>query len=102
MIKYMKTLGFDVNNDMFEKHSWYFRNALVRANYNDLKNGIYATNEYLEKFFGNLLMGTEYELKNRYMHVGYVSGSESFQSVREPETKYEVETLEKGMYMKSE
>ncbi len=64
MIKHMKTLGFDVNNDMFEKHSWYFRNALVRANYNDLKNGIYATNEYLEKFFGNLLMGTEYELRD--------------------------------------
>lgn len=64
MIKYMKTLGFDVNNDMFEKHSWYFRNALVRANYNDLKNGIYATNEYLEKFFGNLLMETEYELRD--------------------------------------
>lgn len=102
MIKYMKTLGFDVNNDMFEKHSWYFRNALVRANYNDLKNGIYATNEYLEKFFGNLLMGTEYELKNRYMHVGYVLGNENIQSVREPETKYEVETLEKGMYLKSE
>lgn len=102
MIKYMKTLGFDVNNDMFEKHSWYFRNALVRANYNDLKNGIYATNEYLEKFFGNLLMGTEYELKNRYMHVGYVLGNENYQSVREPETKYEVETLEKGMYLKSE
>lgn len=102
MIKYMKTLGFDVNNDMFEKHSWYFRNALVRANYNDLKNGIYATNEYLEKFFGNLLMETEYELKNRYMHVGYVLGNENIQSVREPETKYEVETLEKGMYLKSE
>lgn len=46
---------------------------MVRANYNDLKNGIYATTKYLELFFSNLLMGTNYELKNRYMHVDYVS-----------------------------
>ncbi len=71
MIKYMKTFGFEVDNDAFEKHSWYFRNALVRANYNDLKNGVYATTKYLELFFSNLLMGTEHELKNRYLHVDY-------------------------------
>ena len=50
-----------------------YRNALVRANYNDLKNGIHATTKYLEMFFSNLLMRTDYELKNRYMHVDYVS-----------------------------
>ena len=72
VIKYMKTLGFEVNNDAFEKHSWYFRNALVRANYNDLKNGVHATTKFLEMFFDNLLMGTKHELKNRYMHVDYV------------------------------
>lgn len=68
----MKTFGLKADKDVFKKHSWYFRNALVRANYNDLKNGIYATTKYLEMFFSNLLMGTEYELKNRYMHVDYV------------------------------
>ena len=73
MIKYMKTFGFSVNNDAFEKNSWYFRNALVRANYNDLQNGIHATTKFLELFFDNLLLGTEYELKNRYMHVDYVT-----------------------------
>lgn len=72
MIKYMKTFGFEVNNDAFENHSWYFRNALVRANYNDLKNGVHATTKYLEIFFNNLLMGTKFELKNRYMHVDYL------------------------------
>lgn len=72
MIKYMKTFGFSVNNDAFEKNSWYFRNALVRANYNDLQNGIHATTKFLELFFDNLLLGTKYELKNRYMHVDYV------------------------------
>ena len=46
------------------RDTWYFRNALVRANYNDLKNGIYATTKFLEVFFSNLLMGTDYELKN--------------------------------------
>ena len=73
IIKYMKTFGLKVDNDAFKKHSWYFRNALVRANYNDLKNGIHATTKYLEMFFSNLLMGTDYELKNRYMHVDYVA-----------------------------
>lgn len=72
MIKYMKTFGMNVENDAFKSHSWYFRNALVRANYNDLRNGIYATTKYLELFFSNLLLGTNYELKNRYMHVDYV------------------------------
>ena len=72
MIKYMKTFGLIVDNDAFKKHSWYFRNALVRANYSDLKRGIHATTKYLEMFFSNLLMATDYELKNRYMHVDYV------------------------------
>jgi len=68
-IKYMRTLGFDVTNDLFAEHSWYFRNALVRANYNDLKNNIYATNEYLDRFFDNLILGEKNVLKNREMHV---------------------------------
>ena len=50
VIKYMKTFGLEVSNDVFAEHSWYFRNALVRANYNNLKNGIHATTEYLELF----------------------------------------------------
>ncbi|WP_317300740.1 Fic family protein [Allobaculum stercoricanis] len=53
-IKYLRTLGFEVTNDIFAKNAWYFRNALVRANYNDLKNGIHETTEYLELFLHNL------------------------------------------------
>lgn len=75
MIQYLKSLGFQVNNDMFALHSWYLRNALVRANYNDFKNNIYATTEYLEQFFGNLLLGEGNELKNRYMHLDYSGGT---------------------------
>ena len=71
IVKYLKTFGFSVNNDVFAANSWYFRNALVRANYNNLQKGIHATSEYLEMFFENLLLGTQHELKNRYLHVEY-------------------------------
>ena len=77
MIKYMKTFGFRINNDAFRENSWYFRNALVRANYNDLQKGIHSTTKFLELFFANLLLGTNHELKNRYMHVDYVEENAS-------------------------
>ena len=92
MIEYMKTFGFKVNNDAFEKNSWYFRNALVRANYNDLQNGVHATTKFLELFFSNLILGTEYELKNRYMHVDYVD--DNSQSVTPKAPKSQFDTLE--------
>jgi fido (protein-threonine AMPylation protein) len=64
-IKYLRTLGFDVTNDIFAENAWYFRNSLVRANYNDLKNGIYETTEFLEAFLRNLLLGEDHPLYNR-------------------------------------
>ena len=70
-IKYLQTFGYNVDNDLFAKHSWYFRNALVRANFNDFKNNIKATTEYLMKFFGNLLFGEHNDLKNRMMHIKF-------------------------------
>jgi fido (protein-threonine AMPylation protein) len=93
MIKYMKTFGFRVNNDAFEKHSWYFRNALVRANYNDLQKGVHSTTKYLEMFFGNLLLGTNYELKNRYMHVDFVDENNS-QSAKSKISKCQTDTMD--------
>ncbi len=68
-IKYLRTLGFDATNDIFAKNAWYFRNALVRANYNDLKNGVHETTEYLELFLRNLLLDEKNELHNRAMHI---------------------------------
>ena len=68
-IKYLRTLGFEATNDIFADNSWYFRNALVRANYNDLKNGIHETTEYVELFLRNLLLDEKNELHNRSMHV---------------------------------
>ena len=68
-IKYLQTLGFDVTNDIFAENAWYFRNALVRANYNDLKNGIYETTEFLELFLRNLLLNEHHPLHNRTLHI---------------------------------
>ncbi|MDG2942887.1 Fic family protein [Exercitatus varius] len=68
-IKYLKTLGFNVTNDIFAENSWYFRNALVRANYNNLAKGVYETNEYLILFLRNLLLGENNLLSNRQLHI---------------------------------
>ncbi|MDR0491359.1 MAG: Fic family protein [Oscillospiraceae bacterium] len=68
-IKYLRMFGFDAANDTFEQHSKYFRNALVRANYNNAKLGITATREYLDLFFGNLLFGERNGLKSRELHI---------------------------------
>ncbi len=68
-IQYLRSIGFDITNDMFAKHSWYFRNALVRANYKNALKGIDYTPVYLERFFRNLLLGERWDLRNRYLHI---------------------------------
>lgn len=68
-IKYLQSIGFKADNRMFEEHSWYFRNALVRANYKNVAKGISQDCHFLELFFRNLLMGENNELKNRYLLV---------------------------------
>ncbi len=69
IIQYLRSLGFEVTNDMFAKHSWYFRNALVRANYKSAVKGIDYSPIYLERFFRNLLLGEQWDLRNRYLHI---------------------------------
>ena len=68
-IQYLRSIGFDIDNDLFAKHSWYFRNALVRANYKNARLGIDYTPIYLERFFRNLLLGEQWDLRNRYLHI---------------------------------
>ncbi|MDY6394715.1 MAG: Fic family protein [Bacteroidales bacterium] len=68
-IKYLRYLGFSVNNDLFELHSWYFRNALVRANYRNVVKGVEREPIFLIRFFRNLILGEENILKNRYMMI---------------------------------
>ena len=69
IIKYLDTLGLHTNNEMFERFAKYFRNALVRANYQNLDKNIPYTMEYLNKFFGNLLLGEKNRLDNREMQI---------------------------------
>lgn len=90
-IKYLRTLGFDVTNDIFAENAWYFRNSLVRANYNDLKNDIYETTEYLETFLRNLLLNENHPLHNRTLHI-----SGAFKEMAKPDietSKPDIENL---------
>lgn len=73
VIKYLRAMGYKVDNEPFKRHSWYFRNALVRANYEDVTKGVSPTTTYLERFFDNLLCAEQYELKNRYLHLDWHS-----------------------------
>ena len=85
-IKYLRTFGFDIANDIFAKNAWYFRNALVRANFNNLKLGIHATQEYLDRFFANLLLGEKNDLKSRDLLV--TAAEEANDPVNDPATGY--------------
>lgn len=88
MIKYLRTLGFNVVNDVFADNSWYFRNALVRANYSDLTQGITETTIYLVNFFRSMLLGEEHDLRNRMMHIEWKKTQDitEIQSANESDT----------------
>ena len=75
-IKYLRTLGFSATNDIFAENAWYFRNALVRANYTNLQKGIHETTEYLEAFLRNLLLNEKNELHNRNLHISGLLNNE--------------------------
>lgn len=80
-----------MTNEIFAENSWYFRNALVRANYNDVKNGIYETTEFLEIFLRNLLLNEKNELKNRTMLITFISNEPSKANIEVQ--KANIETL---------
>ena len=108
-IKYLGTLGFSVTNDIFAENAWYFRNALVRANYTNLQKGIHETTEYLEAFLRNLLLNEKNELHNRNLHISGLLNEEKVdigdskvdienEKVDIQETKVDIESVlsEKG------
>lgn len=86
--RHHRTLGFNVVNDMFADNSWYFRNALVRANYSDLIQGITETTIYLVNFFRSMLLGEEHDLRNRMMHIEWKKTQDitEIQSANESDT----------------
>lgn len=75
LIKYLKFFGFPVNNAPFAKNAWYFRNALVRANWSNMMLDIQSSTLPLEHFLRNVILGTNFELKNRRLHILYKDGS---------------------------
>ena len=89
-IKYLRTLGFSATNDIFAENAWYFRNALVRANYTNLQKGIHETTEYLEIFLRNLLLNERNELHNRNLHI---SGLMNIEKVDIEEMEVDIENL---------
>ncbi len=76
LIKYLRSFGYSISNELFASHSWYFRNALVRANYFNREKGIVPNGKYLEAFLRNLILGEHNELRNHYLHVDYLAQSE--------------------------
>ena len=90
-IKYLRFLGFEATNDIFAENAWYFRNSLVRANYNDLKNGIHETTEFLELFLRNLLLDEQNELHNRAMHISGKFANYSESSMKSQKADIETE-----------
>ena len=72
----IRSLGFSATNDIFAENTWYFRNALVRANYTNLQKGIHETTEYLEAFLRNLLLNEKNELHNRNLHINGILNEE--------------------------
>ena len=72
----IRSLGFSATNDIFAENAWYFRNALVRANYTNLQKGIHETTEYLEAFLRNLLLNEKNELHNRNLHINGILNEE--------------------------
>jgi len=88
-IKYLRTLGFSATNDIFSENVWYFRNALVRANYTNLQKNIHETTEYLEVFLRNLLLNENNELHNPNL---YISGLLSDEKVVIRDQKVDIET----------
>jgi len=87
-IKYLRTLGFAATNDIFAENAWYFRNALVRANYTNLQKDIHETTKYLELFLRNLLLNEQNELQNRNLHI---SGLLNNEKVDIQDTKVDIE-----------
>ncbi len=101
-IKYLRTLGFSATNDIFAENAWYFRNALVRANYTNLQKGIHETTEYLEIFLRNLLLNEKNELHNRNLHISGLLDEEKVDiddkkvDIEKPKVDIESVLLESG------
>ena len=97
-------MGFDVTNDIFATNSWYFRNSLVRANYNNLSRGVRETTEFLELFLRNLLLKEHNELKNRYAHIRWETIKQDIVNEKQEirATKQDIQAQKQGIQEKEQ
>ena len=101
-IQYLRSLGYEVNNDMFAQHSWYFRNALVRANYRNIQKGIEYSPVYLVRFFRNLLLKDGWVLKNRYLHIRPTDDWKEQPNLKDPHYNKTLQKVDRKGGQKSE
>ena len=101
-IQYLRSLGYEVNNEMFAKHSWYFRNALVRANYRNIQKGIEYSPVYLVRFFRNLLLKDGWVLKNRYLHIRPTDDWKEQPNLKDPHYNKTLQKVDRKSGQKSE
>ena len=101
-IQYLRSLGYEVNNDMFAQHSWYFRNALVRANYRNIQKGIEYSPVYLVRFFRNLLLKDGWVLKNRYLHIRPTDDWKEQPNLKDPHYNKTLQEVDRKGGQKSE
>ena len=101
-IQYLRSLGYEVNNDMFAQHSWYFRNALVRANYRNIQKGIEYSPVYLVRFFRNLLLKDGWVLKNRYLHIRPTDDWKEQPNLKDPHYNKTLQKVDRKSGQKSE
>ena len=101
-IQYLRSLGYEVNNDMFAQHSWYFRNALVRANYRNIQKGIEYSPVYLVRFLRNLLLKDGWVLKNRYLHIRPTDDWKEQPNLKDPHYNKTLQKVDRKSGQKSE
>ena len=99
-ILYLRQFGFYISNEPFQQHSWYFRNALVRANYRNYEQHISASTVYLERFFENLIFKGTNELKNRFCHILWQESQQSQSATQSAAPKCNSCTLEELAILK--
>ena len=102
IIKYLRSIGFKVDNDLFAHHSWYFRNALVRANYRNIQKGIEYSPVYLVRFFRNLLLKDGWVLKNRYLHIRPTDDWKEQPNLKDPHYNKTLQKVDRKSGQKSE
>jgi len=89
-IKYLRSRGYSVTNDLFAEKSWYFRNALVRANYENDRLRVEKMQLPLEEFFKVLVYGDEIELHNRFLRIGQEYSTTTAKAIADLHRHYDV------------